>query len=220
VFFFGIFSAFSVNNSGDDGVFSSSKELEQSNSNAEREKNRLRDRADIVRFLAGDPVGFEDIMTRYRPQAYSIAISQVGNHDDAMDAVQKAFIRIHRSLHKFRIDEPFFPWFYRVVRNSAMNQRRDEKRHQGEMPLEWVHQDDGRPDPLAQTLADDLLSKIWQGIQELSPEMRNVFHLFHFEGKSYREIAEAENIPIGTVMSRLHGARLRLARVKGLEEVL
>ncbi len=159
-------------------------------------------------------------MTRYRPRAYSIAMSQVGNHDDAMDAVQKAFIRIHRSLHKFRIDEPFFPWFYRVVRNSAMNQRRDEKRHKGEIPLEWVHQDDGRPDPLAQTLADDLLAKIWQGMQELSTEMRDVFHLFHFEGKSYREIAEAENIPIGTVMSRLHAARLRLAKVKGLEEVL
>lgn len=220
MFFLGIFSAFSVNNGGDDRVISSSKELEQSNSNVEREKNRLQDRADIVRFLAGDPRGFEAIMTRYRSQAYSIAISQVGNHDDAMDAVQKAFIRIHRSLHKFRIDEPFFPWFYRVVRNSAMNQRRDEKRHQGEMPLEWVQQDDGRPDPLAQTLADDLLTKIWQGIQELSPEMRDVFHLFHFEGKSYREIAEAENIPIGTVMSRLHGARLRLAKVKGLEEVL
>jgi len=159
-------------------------------------------------------------MTRYRPRAYSIALSQVGNHDDAMDAVQKAFIRIHKSLHKFRIDEPFFPWFYRIVRNSAMNQRRDEKRHQGEIPLEWVQKGDGRPNPLDQTLADDLLTKIWQGLQELSPEMRDVFHLYHFEGKSYREIAEAEIIPIGTVMSRLHGARLRLSRMKGLEEVL
>ncbi len=213
--FFGIFSALSLNNDDGSGVFAS-----KSDSKAEQKKNRLQDRADIARFLAGDSSGFEAIMTRYRPKAYSIAMSQVGNHDDAMDAVQKAFIRIHRSLYKFRIDEPFFPWFYRVVRNSAMNQRRDEKRHKGEMPLEWVNQDDGRPDPLAQTMNDDLLNKIWQGMQGLSDEMRTVFHLFHFEGKSYREIAEAENIPIGTVMSRLHGARLRLAKVKGLEEVL
>ncbi len=218
--FFGIFSAFPLNNQGTDGVLPSSSGLQLSDQKAEQERKRLQDRADIARFLAGDIMGFEAIMTRYRSRAYSIAMSQVGNHDDAMDAVQKAFIRIYKSLHKFRLDEPFFPWFYRVVRNSAMNQRRDENRHQGEIPLEWVTQGDGRPDPLDQTLADDLLTKIWQGMQNLSPEMRDVFHLFHFEGKSYREIAEAENIPIGTVMSRLHGARLRLSRMKGLEEVL
>ncbi len=181
---------------------------------------RRQDREDIVRFLDGDGEGFERLMTRYRQRAYGIALSLTGNHDDAMDAVQKAFIRIHRSLGKFRIDEPFFPWLYRIVRNAAHNQRRDEKRHKGEVPLEWVKKSDGRLDPLAETVADDLRERIWNGLQELPEEMREVFHLYHFEGLKYREIADLKGIPLGTVMSRLHAARLKLRQAANLEEEL
>jgi RNA polymerase sigma-70 factor (ECF subfamily) len=181
---------------------------------------RRQDRRDIERFLAGDNEGFEELMTRYRNRAYGIALSLTGNHDDAMDAMQKAFIRIHRSLPKFRLDEPFFPWLYRIVRNAAHNQRRDEKRHKGEVPLEWVTKPDGRPDPLSETVADDLRERIWLGLQEMPSEMREVFHLYHFEGFKYREIADLQGVPIGTVMSRLHAARLKLRQAAGLEELL
>jgi RNA polymerase sigma-70 factor (ECF subfamily) len=181
---------------------------------------RRQDKADIVRYLAGDGGGFEDLMTRYRQRAYGIALGLTGNHDDAMDAMQKAFIRIHRSLGRFRLEEPFFPWLYRIVRNTAHNQRRDEKRHRGEMPLEWVTQADGRPDPLADTMADDLRERIWNAVQELPAEMREVFVLYHFQGLKYREIAELADVPLGTVMSRLHAARLRLRQAASLEEEL
>jgi len=80
---------------------------------------------DIERFLAGDARGFEVLVERYRRQAYSIALGLTGNHDDAMDALQKAFIRAHRALPRFRRELPFFPWLYRIVRNAALNQRRD-----------------------------------------------------------------------------------------------
>ncbi len=168
------------------------------------------DQGDIVRFLDGDPRGFEALMERYRRQAYGIALGLCGNHDDAMDAVQKAFIRIHRSLGRFRLGAPFFPWLYRIVRNAALNQRRDEKRHRGEMPLEWVTRPADDPNPLEAAVADDLAVRLWAGIQGLSPELREVFMLYHFQGLKYREIAAAVDIPIGTVMSRLHAARRQL----------
>ena len=179
---------------------------------------RALDRADIARFLTGETKGFEDLMTRYRNRAYGVALSLTGNHDDAMDAMQKSFIRVHRSLGRFRQDEPFFPWLYRIVRNTALNQRRDEKRHRGEVPLEWVHESDGRPDPLEETMVGDLKERLWNGIQELPPEMREAFVLYHFQGLKYREIAAAMDVPLGTVMSRLHAARLRLRETAGLEE--
>ena len=217
MFLAGLFSVFDTNNPRDGRVSAPTSEAGGTAVDP-YEVERRRDRADIERFLAGDGEGFEMLMNRYRQRAYGIALGLTGNHDDAMDAMQKAFIRIHRSLKRFRIDEPFFPWFYRIVRNTAHNQRRDEKRHKGEMPLEWVKQSDGRPDPLSETVADDLRGRLWEGMQELPAEMREVFHLYHFEGLKYREIADTMDIPIGTVMSRLHAARLRLRKAAGLED--
>jgi RNA polymerase sigma-70 factor (ECF subfamily) len=171
---------------------------------------RLQDESDITRALRGDPGGFADLMRRYQGRAYAIALGLCGNHDDAMDAVQKAFIRIHRSLGRFRLGEPFFPWFYRIVRNAALNQRRDEGRHKGDVPLEWVTRPDHQPSPLELAEADELKTRLWEGIEQLSAELREVFLLYHFQGLRYREIAVALDVPIGTVMSRLHAARLRL----------
>ena len=157
-------------------------------------------------------------MNRYRNRAYGIALSVTGDHDVAMDAVQKAFLRIYKSLRKFRLGDAFFPWFFRIVKNAALNQRRDEKRHKGEMPLEWVKQSDGRPSPHELMVADDLRHRLWNGIQELPDEMREVFMLYHFQGMKYKDIADTCNIPLGTVMSRLHAARTRLRKTAGLEE--
>lgn len=176
------------------------------------------DAADIARFLAGDQESFGMLMRRYQQRAYAVALGLTGNHDDAMDAVQKAFIRIMKALPRFRQGEPFFPWFYRIVRNAALNQKRDEKRHKGEMPLEWVKQSDGRPSPLEETVAEEIKGKLWEGIEMLPLEQREVFLLYTFQGLKYREIAEAMDIPIGTVMSRLFSARQQLRQALGEEE--
>lgn len=215
MFFLGLFSAIPPNKTPAGGVPVLSAGSEQ----VPDDPDLARDRADIVRFLAGETKGFEDLVTRYRHRAYGVALSLTGNHDDAMDALQKAFIRVHRSLGRFRQEEPFFPWLYRIVRNTALNQRRDEKRHRGEVPLEWVHETDGRPDPLREAETADLKERLWDGIQELPPEMREVFMLYHFQGLKYREIAAACDLPLGTVMSRLHAARLRLREAAGLEDM-
>ena len=175
------------------------------------------DARDIARFLGGDVRGFEALVERYRRQAYGVALGLTGNHDDAMDAVQKAFIRIHRALPRFERGMPFFPWLYRIVRNASLNQRRDERRHRGEVPLEWVRKPDGQPSPLEETVAEELREQLWSCIEELPLEQREVFLLYHFQGLKYREIAAALDVPIGTVMSRLHSARVQLRHCLGEE---
>lgn len=177
------------------------------------------DQRDIARFLRGDGSGFEAIMERYRQRAYTVALGLVGNHDDAMDAAQKAFLRIHRSLPKFRLGEPFFPWFYRIVRNSALNQRRDEARHRGDCPLEWVTEPDRLPSPLQVAEAEELRMRLWDAVQGLSPDLREVFLLYTFQGLKYRDIADLLDIPLGTVMSRLHAARRRIRQQLGEKEL-
>ncbi len=207
-----------LNKPDDGGLVPASAATSGSALDAEEVARRLQDRADIERCLAGDNEGFTALMNRYRDRAYGVALGLTGNHDDAMDAIQKAFIRIHRTLDRFRRDDPFFPWLYRIVHNAALNQRRDEKRHKGDVPLEWVRRSDGRPDPLAETVADNLRERLWAAIQALPADMREVFVLYHFQGLKYREIATVCDVPIGTVMSRLHAARKRLQGVAGLED--
>lgn len=169
-----------------------------------------RDQQDIIRFQRGDGEGFEALMERYRQRAYGLALGFCGNHDDAMDAVQKSFLRIHRTLERFRVGEPFFPWFYRIVRNTSFNQRRDEKRHHGDCPLEWVTEPARLPSPLQAAEAEELKRRLWEAVDALPEELREVFLLYTFQGLKYREIAEVMAIPLGTVMSRLHAARKRI----------
>jgi len=217
VFWLGLFSDSSPNNAPDRGVGGASggsSMVDDPDAMAKRQ-----DGADITRFLGGEAEGFDVLMNRYRSRAYGVALSLTGNHDDAMDAMQKAFIRVSRALPRFRLEEPFFPWLYRIVRNAALNQKRDEKRHYGDTPLEWVREGDGRPSPLQDTLADEVRTRLWAAIQDLPDEMRDVFVMYHFEGMKYREIAQVCDIPLGTVMSRLHGARLRLRGSAGLEDL-
>ncbi len=177
---------------------------------AARDEEIRRDGRDIERFLAGDHGGLEALVGRYWGRAYGVALGLTGNGDDAMDATQKAFLRVWKALPGFRSGEPFFPWLYRIVRNCALNQRRDEKRHRAEVPLEWVDRDDGRPSALDAAERAEMGRRLWDEVRRLPLEQREVVMLFYFQGLKYREIAEAMEIPIGTVMSRLHAARLRL----------
>ncbi|MEZ4389084.1 MAG: RNA polymerase sigma factor [Candidatus Krumholzibacteriia bacterium] len=177
------------------------------------------DQQDIVRFQDGDGEGFAALMERYRHRAYGLALGFCGNHDDAMDAVQKSFIRIHRSLGGFRVGEPFFPWLYRIVRNTSFNQRRDETRHRGDCPLEWVTEPANLPSPLQMAEAEELRRRLWEAVDGLPVELREVFLLYTFQGLKYREIADVMAIPLGTVMSRLHSARQKIRKHLGEEEV-
>ncbi len=215
-----IFFQSSSNNAGGSGVVPvhGPGERDRDREPTPEDRQRARDRRDIQLFLSGEDMGFEDLMNRYRLRAYATALSLTGNHDDAMDAVQKAFINVHRTLDRFRLDEPFFPWLYRIVRNAALNQKRNEGRHRGDVPLEWVRKGDERPDPLRQTELEDLRRRIWTRLNELPAEQREVFVLYHFQGLKYRQIADVLRIPVGTVMSRLHAARLQLRSACGLED--
>ncbi len=171
-----------------------------------------RDADDIARFLGGETAGFEALARRYQRRAYAVALGLCGSHDDAMDATQKAMLRAMHALPRFRAGEPFFPWLYRIVRNCALNQRRDQRRHLGQTPLEWVDATDARPSPLEEAAGAELKGRLWAAVTALPLEQRETFLLYTFQGLKYREIAETLGVPIGTVMSRLHGARRQLRR--------
>ncbi len=159
----------------------------------------------------GDREAFAGLVRRYRTQAMYIAIGFLGNEEDARDLTQEAFLRALVHMHRFEVERPFFPWFYKILRNLCFNHLAKKGRH-GECPL-TLERDGGidprgkGDDPFQSVAAGERADYIWESICALSEDHREIILLRHFRDASYQEIAETLDIPRGTVMSRLYYAR-------------
>jgi RNA polymerase sigma-70 factor, ECF subfamily len=141
-------------------------------------------------------------------RAYIGALAILGNREDAMDVSQEAFLKAYRAIRRFDPERPFYPWFYRILRNACFDWiRRRRKRPRSGLEMD-VPDNRFRPEVLA--ARDENREAVWAGLSRLGERDREILVLRHFQHLSYREIAEALDIPQGTVMSRLFAARSRL----------
>jgi RNA polymerase sigma-70 factor (ECF subfamily) len=171
----------------------------------------------IERCKKGDREAFASIVQHYMKPAYYVALGYVGRPEDALDLSQDAFVNAFRHIKRFDSSRKFFPWFYSILKNLCMNHiartRRRQESSIDEMaelgpvpiPVETV-------DPEQNALRRDLEAKVGQALQRLRPKDREIIILQHFQDYSYQEIADLLGIPIGTVMSRLYGARQAMRR--------
>lgn len=136
--------------------------------------------------------------------AYDIAHHFLGEHEDAQDVAQEAFVRVHRSLGAFRGDAVFGTWLYRIVTNLSMNRLRQKKsRARFEVrataePAEAAHQ--GGPDHDR----SDLPGHVERALHELPTLQRAVVMLRHLNGLSTREVSSILKCSEGTVKVHLH----------------
>ncbi|HEV8483849.1 MAG TPA: sigma-70 family RNA polymerase sigma factor [Blastocatellia bacterium] len=162
------------------------------------------DQAAIERCRAGDKEAFRHVVEHYQAEAIGHAIAILGNREDAMDAVQEAFIDTFQALDRIDLTRRFYPWFYVVLRNrcyklAAVRKKREMSRS---YDLEIVAPTPGiRPE-------DAIVLE--QAMLELPMQDRELITLRHLDGLSYEELAERLEVPQGTVMSRLYYARKRL----------
>ena len=170
---------------------------------------------DIVeRWQRGDKKAFEVLVKRHMAEAYLTALGFAGNPEDAKDLSQDAFVKAFRARRQFDPQRPFYPWFYRILKNHCLNFLKRAQRNT--QPL--YHQDGLDNErfaaqgvtPLENLERDERLRLLRAAIERLSPEHREVIILKTYQGLSYREIAERLDTPIGTVMSRLYYARKML----------
>jgi RNA polymerase sigma-70 factor (ECF subfamily) len=156
----------------------------------------------------GDREAYQEIVVRHMQSAYYVALAFVHNHQDALDISQEAFIKAFRKIKKFDIKRPFFPWFYRILKNLCIDHYK-HRRRLNEVPLENVR-------VLAVEHEDREMKKaLWKGIDELPDEQKEIIVLRYFQQLSYQEIAEILDKPIGTVMSSLYYAKRRLKEIVG-----
>lgn len=162
------------------------------------------DPAAIRRCRAGDKDAFRYIVERYQAEAIGHAIAILADREDALDAVQEAFIDAYQALDRFESGRRFYPWFYVILRNccyklATTRRKREASSLDGTEILA----------PTGGISAEDAIL-LERTLLELSSDERELITLKHFDGLSYQEMAERLDIPEGTVMSRLYHARKRL----------
>ncbi len=162
----------------------------------------------------GDKSAFGALVEKYMRRAYFAALGLTGSPEAALDLSQDAFVRAWRAIRRFQPGKAFFPWYYRILRNLCFNYLRDRRRHArpfseiAEGKLERIR--DKEQDVEAEIESEELRRQVWEAIDALKPQEREILLLREFDGMRYDEIAEALNIPKGTVMSRLFNARRAL----------
>ena len=154
--------------------------------------------------------GFDTVVVPHLDAGYRLARWIVRNEHDAEDIVQEASLRALRYFGTFTGGNGR-AWFLRIVRNTCSSRLTHGLREAADLFDERQHHDD-RPasSPEALLLRNDDARRVEQALQRLPPRARKLIRLRELEGLSYREIADAMEIPIGTVMSGLARARRTL----------
>jgi len=167
---------------------------------------------------AGDRQAFDELTHLVRGRGYRMARSWVGSSDDALELCQDALLKVFKSRESYDPGQPFLPWFHRILRNTCFSHLRKHRRIRP-TSLTQVGADgeehefqivDPEPSPEASALQAERETLFHAALAQLTERDREIISLRHFEDLPYKQIAEALEIPEGTVMSRLFHARRRL----------
>ena len=173
----------------------------------------------------GDARAFEALVVKYQRRIARHVARFIKSADDVEDVVQDVFVRAYRGLASFRGDSQFYSWLYRIASNAALNHLRrasDDVLLGDDSPDERISEfapgisDAAQPDRTL--MAEQIADAVQRALAKLQPQLAEALMLFEVEKKSYAEIAEMLQIPIGTVRTRIFRAREFIAR--RLEPVL
>jgi RNA polymerase sigma-70 factor (ECF subfamily) len=166
----------------------------------------------LERARRGDRPSLEALFHQHFSTAYRVAYRLLGHDQDAQDAVQDAFLKAVVHLAEFDGRSGFRTWLLRIVTNAALDLGRRRRRRTTVPLLEatGAQADLVVDDPARGLHSQDLRRQIDTALDQLSPPIRASFVLFAEAELSYKQIAEIQQVPVGTIMSRLHFARRKL----------
>ncbi len=161
------------------------------------------DAAAIEECRNGNRNAFRLLVERYEREAMGHALAVLRHREDALDAVQEAFLDAFRALDSFDTRCRFYPWFYTILRHRCFKAQARRSRHESQ---------DLPADRLLVAALGDVAARdsLESALASLSAEHREILMLRHLDALSYDELAARLEIPRGTVMSRLHHARRQL----------
>jgi RNA polymerase sigma-70 factor (ECF subfamily) len=169
-----------------------------------------------------DQAKFETDAMQYAPQLYSAALRMTRNPADAEDVVQETFLKAYRAYDSYTEGTNLKAWLYRILTNTYINKYRKQQRRPAEVELGelqdlYLYKRLGESSGATQSAEADMLdafvdSDVIEALESLPETFRLPVLLADVDGFSYKEIAEMLDVPIGTVMSRLHRGRKALQK--------
>ena len=171
-----------------------------------------------------DQAAFTDQATEYMPALYTAALRMTRNAADAEDLVQETYLRAYRSFGGFEEGTNLRAWLYRILTNTFINSYRAKKRRPELSDIEdvedlYLYKRVGAlaGHDISRSAEDELLdhftdAEVKKAIEDLPEQFRIAVLLADVEGFSYKEISDILEVPIGTVMSRLHRGRRALQK--------
>ena len=160
----------------------------------------------VIRAQGGDRSAFSELVCLHSRGVLNIIFRMCGDVQLAEDAAQETFIRAWSHLGSFRPEASLRNWLYRIALNAATDMLRKEK-HTLPGTVDDLQLADSSLGPEGLCVEAEKTALVQQAIRSLPDASREVLVLKEYEGLSYREIADALEIPVGTVMSRLNYAR-------------
>lgn len=203
-----------------DGRFATDDQEEIMKNDSAGHRTDLEDRSLILKARGGDTRALEELVYRYDEKVLSMAVSFVGDMDDAKDVYQEVFMRVVKALPDFEFRSRFSTYLYRIVTNVCLTHR-SRNRTRRFIPIEDKFDENQatvtygvtpvtpeRPD--AAVINSEIASRIRSAVGTLSPRLQTVFVLRHHEGFKLREIAGIMECAEGTVKKYLFDATRRL----------
>ena len=177
----------------------------------------------VRRTIDGDEGAFNELVDRYKRGVFTLIVRMVRDRETANDLAQDTFVRMYSALSSYRPEYKFSSWLFKIANNLTIDYLRKSRPHHLSLdePVETegdtvsIQVASRGANPLDRIEAIELGEKIKTAIMDLPVDYRRVIVLRHVEDLSYEEIAEATDLPLGTVKTLLfRGRRLLRKRLR------
>lgn len=175
----------------------------------------------VEAFQSGDISAFDHLVSRWDRKIQGVIYRLVGNHEEARDLSQEAFLKAYRALGTFKREARFSSWLYQIAVNATRDRLRRRRRH-ADLSLDDIEERpetalrDARPTAFDLIESSDLSRAVAAAVAALPEEQREVVILKEYQGLTFPEIAETLDVPLSTVKTRLYRGlvqlRIRLQR--------
>jgi len=169
-----------------------------------------RDARLVDRLRSGDRRAFEELVIAYQDRIFGVARQMLGNAAEAEEIAQEVFLRVHRSIAEFRGEARLSTWLYAITSRLCLNRLASGDRRLRRDDAEALERAPAEGNATARLERSEVDAALRSAIAELPEERRIVVVLRDLEGLAYQEIAQALDLELSTVRSRLHRARMDL----------